>query len=140
MGALRGAKARKEGVDMIEPKVGDTIWVFDENHRVYSKDDDGRSFGRPIWREYWRKRTITGENRRSWLISGGGKCPKKRGYWDKRTFAFSEVEIDELEWEETHAHQIRRAVSNMTDKNEATIAKLKAIAEIIGYKSGEVSQ
>lgn len=119
---------------MSEPKVGGVIWVYDVNRRVYAKDQEGRSVGSPIWRDHWREVKIASETSRSWVSQFGDKYPKKRDYWQKRYCAFSQDEIDELEWEQAHAHQIRMAVYNMTTKNEETLAKLKAIGEIIGYK------
>lgn len=111
------------------PKVGDRIWFFDENRRRYR---DGES--RPIWREHWRPFYIVGENRVSWLLTtslGGvpfNKCPKKRKGIDMKRWAFSEEEIDELEWDSVHRHRIIDKA-----RYDLTTAQLREIAKMIGY-------
>lgn len=114
-------------------QVGETIWVFDVNRRVYRRDKDGKAYGSPIWREHWVSYKVTGETSRSWLLEYGGKCPKKRDMHDMRKFAFSQAEIDERQWHEDHAHQIRRKVAYAT----LTTDQWKQIAAIIGYKENE---
>ena len=108
------------------PKVGDTIWVFDRNHREYSKDNGSA----PIWRAHWRPRKVTGETSRSWVLEYGGKCPKKRRTIDMSAFAFSQEEIAEQEWVRQHPAYIRRQLMY----EPLTIPQWKQIAEIIGYK------
>ena len=53
------------------PEIGDPVWYFDENHRVYERDENGRSHGGPIWREHWRPAEVVGETRVSWIIGAG---------------------------------------------------------------------
>lgn len=50
--------------------IGDSVWVFDENRRVYTKPANGKiySSGPPIWREHWRQMWIIGETNRSWIL------------------------------------------------------------------------
>jgi len=46
-------------------KVGDTVWVFDINRRVY----DGNGLGaKIIYREHFRPVHIIGETSRSWIL------------------------------------------------------------------------
>ena len=117
----------------ITPKVGDSIWVFDINHREYRRDANGRSAGGPIWRKHWVERRIVGETSRSFDLGYYGKCPKKRDATDKHTFAFSIAEIDQIEWAEEHGREIARLVQY----GRFSIEQLKQIAEIIGYKPEE---
>lgn len=56
-----------------EIKIGTRLWCFDTNHRIYEKEDDGRSSsgssGGPIYEKYFRERYVVGENKKSWLVS-----------------------------------------------------------------------
>ena len=104
--------------------IGKKIWIMDQNHRVYRKDEKGRSIGGPIWREYWGEVEITGETKLSWLTSWGQKIPKKGGYG----IAFTEEEVNRLAYVEENKYRISDAVRNLE------YDKLKQVAEIIGYK------
>ena len=49
-------------------KVGDKVWLFDFNRRVYPKEGGmGRS---PIYSEHFYQCEIDGETSRSWIVSG----------------------------------------------------------------------
>lgn len=98
-------------------------WVYDDNRRIYRKDDRGRSYGSPIYREHWRKVNIVGQNRVSWLLEFGGKVPKKGGYG----IAFSEEEVDRDVWKKENAYRI----AELTHRQPYEV--LKQIAELIGY-------
>jgi hypothetical protein len=124
-------------------KIGDSVWIFQPEHRVYQQDENGRSFGAPIWREHWREHFVIGETSRSWLIgwrkySAPGmyvlKLPKSSS--DRiscaggrsATVAFSQAEIDEREWVHDHCHYIANQVKYLD------YATLRKIAELIGYE------
>lgn len=47
-------------------KVGDKVWLFSSNRRVYIKD--GKHQGSPVYSEHFFDRTITGETSRSWIV------------------------------------------------------------------------
>lgn len=51
-----------------QPHIGMTVWQFDPNRRVYPRDDNGRAFGGPIWREHWVRLCVIGETSKSWLV------------------------------------------------------------------------
>jgi len=55
-------------------QVGDKVWLFDGNRRVYKKN--GESFTAPIYEEHFYLAIIDGETSRSWLI-GRNKYSKK---------------------------------------------------------------
>ena len=93
------------------PQVGDTIWIFNINRRVYQRDEKGRAFGGPIWREHWGPDQITGETSRSWLTKWGNKIPKN-GKADG--VAFSEIEIDQAAYVNDKAHRVARAVQSLS--------------------------
>jgi hypothetical protein len=104
-------------------KIGDTIWIFDSNRRVYARGAGGAHQG-PIWREHWRPHVIVGETSRSWLTYHGNKIAK-RGT-DPRNVAFSEAEIDRAVWVHDNAIKISRRVMACSD-----FEKLKAIETIL---------
>jgi hypothetical protein len=116
--------------------VGSTVWVFDYNHRVYTKAPDGSVYGgRVIWREHWRPKTITGETSRSWIVQEHPwtptiKIPKK----DPPThiYAFSEDEVIQRAWVNDHAHKIAEIINRRID-----YSTLRKVAEVIGYKGDE---
>jgi hypothetical protein len=113
--------------------IGDPIWMFDINHRVYRRDKDGRAYGGPIWREHWRKYLIIGENRVSWLVGYDHssrvieKCPKKNH--NPQKWAFSEQEIDNAAWVHEHRYPIAEAVRGCSDH-----AVLKQVAALVGWQ------
>ncbi len=84
--------------------IGSPIWFFDQNRRVYQKDERGHSFGAPIWREHWGRLEIIGETPRSWCLGlPGGRHivakPPKSAFRDgacPRDYALSEEHIDRL--------------------------------------------
>lgn len=108
------------------PEKPNHIWVFDINRRIYGPDNPG-----PIWREHWKKCEVLGETSRSWILDRHGqiKVPKKRNEIQRRIFAFSESEIDDLEWVEKHKYKIAREVELSSNP-----AVLRTIASLVGYK------
>ena len=51
-------------------KVGDKVWIFDTNRRVYPKVN-GRVTGGPIYAEHFVQAEITGETSKSWIVREG---------------------------------------------------------------------
>lgn len=102
------------------------VWVFDSNRRVYRRDEDGRPYGGPIWREHWRRHEIVGETTRSWITKHGTKIPKKGGYG----IAFTEEEIDRAAYIQDNRHRIADRVLRLDDHDT-----LKRIAELVGYEA-----
>ena len=106
--------------------IGNFIWIFDINYRVYKKEESGRSFGAPIWKDHWRKYVIVGETSRSWIIDRWDtKIPKKGGHG----IAFSEEEINKLAFVEENKYRIAKMVE------KCGYEKLIAIANIVDYKT-----
>jgi hypothetical protein len=133
----RACRALREGVALASarpysitgqendmPKVGDTIWIFDINRRVYARDADGRATGGPIWREHWRPHVIVGETSRSWLTYRGKKIAKSGT--DPSLVLFSEAEIDRAVWVRDNVRRISTRVWACDD-----LEKLKAIEAIL---------
>ena len=111
-------------------KIGDPVWVFYENHRVYRPARPGEDGfrGGPIWRAHWQKQTVVGETARSWVLGDGSKVPKKGA--DHGLFAFSEADIDKRAWVHENRHHISRVVGLIEDHD-----LLRKVAELIGYEN-----
>lgn len=101
------------------------IWVFDENRRVYRRNEQGRPVGGPIWREHWRKVTVVGETSRSWVTAWGQKIPKS----GRRGVVFSEEEIDRAAYVRDNAVKIANEVRRVDSYD-----LLKQIAALVGYE------
>jgi hypothetical protein len=115
-------------------KIGDTIYKFDENHRVYRKGPDGRATGGPIYAEYFVPYEIKGETKQSWLtgymsdikvnkktLRSAGQSGFSGHQW------FTAESKDAHLWVAEHRRGIERALLS------ATVDQLKRIAEIVGY-------
>jgi hypothetical protein len=114
---------------MAEIGIGSTVWVFDENHRVYARDANGRAPGGPIYREHWVPVTITSETRVSWVINRWDKkLPKKRPAGYRPRYCVSQAEIDEECWADDYRYAIVRHVEWCDP------ATLRKVAELVGYK------
>ncbi len=119
-------------------KLGHPVWLFDENHRVYTERKKGGLSGRLIWREHWRKYEIVGETTQSWLIGYNSfvrvKIPKKKPREKDWLVAFSQAEIDERVWLHDNAYFLGEFVGRLTDH-----ALLREVAAKVGYKDREQS-
>ena len=97
-------------------KVGDKVWLFDFNRRVYPKN--GSISNSPIYSEYFYQATIDGETSRSWIVLCQ-KFPKKNPiglYTDKQ-------KADKI-WVNENRYRIVKLVEN------CSIEKLKQIEEL----------
>lgn len=122
-----------------ELRVGSTVWVFDQNHRVYPPTPKGRlcSDG-PIYREHWVARQIVGDNKATWLLNGGHKVPKRkdpdaihlktRGRDRNLRVAVSLQEVDDDCWANDRRRDVVRAVER------CDIAALRQIAGLLGVE------
>lgn len=116
-------------------KIGDILYRFDGNYRVYPKrEEGGLPRGGPIYREHFRPSAIIGETRLSWVIDGDYKvskrdmsCPAAKQCGGRGIFTLQEMEDDI--WSHEHRHKIGRLIE-MCD-----IDKLKKVAELLEYKS-----
>ena len=125
-------------------KVGDTIWRFDSNHRVYPerpKDARGKTdydiSRSPIYRGYWVPVEITGETSRSWLTIRG-KAPKRAPDLRRQGWAFTQKDVDDDCWVNERLHKLNRALSCGLRRHDPNIReKMEKIAEIIGFKQEE---
>lgn len=121
-------------------KVGDTVWLFDENRRVYAprKEGQGLSSGPPIFREHFVPHEIVGETIRTWLVGKGTlenvrKKDLTYRHWNGgrvRIFT-SEQEVDDACYVHDTRHKIGRAVERCRDA-----VLLKQIAALVGVAEG----
>lgn len=112
------------------PKIGDTVYQFDVNRRVYKKDAAGHSTGGPIYREHFRPYVIVGEDKRSWILDtperswAGEPFPGKVA----KAKVLTADEMDADCWRHDHRYQLSQAISRCND-----VAILKQIAALVGY-------
>lgn len=118
-------------------KVGDTIWCFDVNRRVYDKPGMG---GKIIYREHFAPHQIGSETKQSWLITDGYSVVKV----NKKTMRqaanngwggwqwFSKQDMEDSIYVHDNKHQIVRQIQTISDA-----PLLRAVAAAIGYKEGE---
>ena len=116
-------------------KVGDRLWRFDINRRVYN--GSGMN-SRIIYAEHFTPHTITGETVKSWLIAGDyGDAIRvskselreagKGGYGGHQWFTDSGREDDI--WRHVH----RSKITDLVDR--ADPALLRKVAEVVGYQA-----
>ena len=120
-------------------QIGDKVWIFDSNHRVY-KDDKGNKLVRCWYRGYFVERYILGETNQSWIIGYENasaddrynvKVNKKTLTYKRETpydgiLYTSEDTIDQLCWIHDNQYEIMEQVRKCNDYN-----KLKKIQEIL---------
>jgi hypothetical protein len=120
--------------------VGSTVWVFDENRRVYppEKMSPGQLWPSraPIWREHWRPTVIKGETRVSWILENGRKLSKRDLAGDKvRGVLTSEADLDAACYVHKHANKISDRVGRLSGGLKAA-AVLRQIAALVEYDDG----
>lgn len=105
--------------------VGDKFYIFDDNRRIYKRDENGRSSGSPIFREKFVQVEIVGETSRSWVFSYYGETKvSKKDPWKKiHTLKM----VNDKVWLKEHAYKLGEKVQQCRD-----IAKMKQIAVIVG--------
>lgn len=99
--------------------IGDTVYYFDQNRRIYPKDEDGRQIGRPIYLEHFRPVVIMGEVAKSWLLNVsvtiGDRSVTKVSKAVAETMFFTMDEVDKAVWVEENAYRIRSFVRDCDD-------------------------
>lgn len=110
--------------------VGSTVWIFDENRRVYPKAEKGRLWasGGPIYREHWTPAKIISETSRSWITDRWDRKVPKKG--DHPGVCFTQKEVDDAVWMNDHKYKVAKAVERCRD-----VEAMKAIARIVGYET-----
>lgn len=106
------------------PKVGDTVWVFDVDRRIYPKPEPGRIWasGGPIFREHFVPRTIVDETRKSWHLNDRTKIDKRtkqsakdaRGY---RKQIYNATQVDDLCYVHDRRYELSQLVLRCDNAN-----------------------
>jgi hypothetical protein len=104
-----------------------TIWVRNENLRVYAPGGSGG----PLESGHWQEVEITGETRVSWVTKRAGKFPKK--YPPYPNYRFTRAEVDDCIFVQENRHKIADVIERSRDAS-----KLRKIAEIVGYRKGKL--
>ena len=102
-----------------EIKVGSTVWMWERGE--------------------WKQKTVTGENRASWIVGKGWdqvriakkdiSCTRKDKRGNFAVVFWSPEEIEQYEWVRRNDLPIGNAVQYSSD-----YATLRKIADLIGYK------
>ncbi len=108
-------------------KIGDTLFNMNTNRRVYRDRNSMADYTK-----YFAPRTIVGETSKSWVMCDGAKVNKKTldsachfgdcGYFTVRG-------MDDDIYRNTNIHKIESRLRG------ATVAQLRAVADIIGYSA-----
>lgn len=107
--------------------VGDTVFVFDINHREYKRDKNGRTVGGPIYAKYFVETKIVGETPRSWIVDmSSRKYKKKPDNFVNGVLTYEQV----LEQVYLHDHRYRIS-EQVKGVNDTTI--LREVAKLVGY-------
>jgi hypothetical protein len=123
-------------------KVGDIVWVFNQNRRVY-RQENGRSVGGLIFRDHFIPEKIVGETERSWLVGRPErpiKIPKKGDAvrysastaYGRTTVYMTQEAVNAACFAHDHRWKIGKAVEACMD-----VAVLRQIAALVGYKAEE---
>ena len=109
-------------------QIGDPVWIWDINRRVYRKDESGRSMGGgPIWREHFREQRIESETSRSWVTNYGLKIPKNgKPSWE---VCWTQEEINRR----SYVHEASVPVSDLV-RRVRDYDLMKQIAALVGYE------
>lgn len=109
-------------------RVGDILYNFDGNRRVYA---DGMRGG-PIYEKHFAQHIIVGETKVSWLVGPSFIKVNKKNLTSSCQFAdrgyFTKSGMDADIWFNEHRYKIVRGVER------AGLEQLKEIARIIGYQ------
>lgn len=115
-------------------KIGDTVWRFDGNRRVYRQPGTYSGGGAPIYREHFEPLKIVGETKVSWIMERGWKANKKTLKGEASSFEyggrgfFTAEQLEDDIWQHEHRHGIRALF------DRASPAQLKQIAAILGFQ------
>ena len=116
-------------------QIGDILWRFDSNRRVYRDPTSISGGGGPIYREHFEPLKIISENKVSWILERGWKVRKSDLKGEAKSFHYGGrgfFTADDMEkdiWSHEHRHKIADMI-----QRAATVAQLKQIAELVGYE------
>ncbi|KLU62292.1 hypothetical protein CEB3_c13360 [Peptococcaceae bacterium CEB3] len=111
-------------------QVGDRVWIFDENNRVY-RDAAGNETLSPWYRGHFVEHFVVGETRHSWILARSATTHPKRGFKipkkdaEKHVFV-SEEAVEKACWVQSNRYRIAKAVEESADYD-----MLRQIGEIL---------
>ena len=107
-------------------KVGDTVYIFNENRRVYPPAPKGHLWppGGPIYREHFRPVQIVGETKVSWILQYDNRKVNKKTLEGIYTIE----QVDDRCWKNDHAHKLLEYV-----RSNASVYQLKEIAALMNW-------
>lgn len=114
--------------DIAALKIGDTLFHFSSNHRVYGDN------GRTGYADHFVPYKITGQNRVSWIVGTDQFKVSKKDLACKPAWQFggrgffTKVGMADDIWNHEHRYKLARAVES------APTDQLRAIAKLIGYE------
>lgn len=112
-------------------KVGDCLFEFNENHRVYKTDANGAN--RVVYRKHFLQHWIIGEEGRSWVVVSS---PPGERQWGKEKIGKSSVgkgkwftadQMEDKVWAREHRYAVTRLLEH------ADVPTLRRIADALGY-------
>ena len=118
-------------------EVGQRVWFFNENNRVYAKTPEERSVhgSGPIYEKHFVEKIVSGIEGRSYVMNYPGWEGKFSGHKVSFKLAerthYTDAEKDDDVWVRHHRYGIVRRVER------ANHGTLKKIAELVGYKPDE---
>lgn len=124
---------------MSELKVGDTVWLHDDNAGRYHSHKHDLTLAERYRLEFV-EHEIVGETSRSWLVGlehDPTKVSKKDftyATWNtgrKRMFV-SPAEVDDEVFRRAHRHKVAEVVGRLSD-----VKLLREVARLIGYEEGD---
>jgi hypothetical protein len=118
---------------MADLKVGDVLWRFDQNCRVYPTDAAGKTIpGGPIYSRHFRPVVIIGETRGTWLVGDHGRwkvnkktlrTAKDADGWHVQMF--TKEQMDDMVYVNDHALPLSEKVRSCRN-----VMLLKQIAQL----------
>jgi hypothetical protein len=107
-------------------QIGDTLYNFDVNRRVYTKPENG--FGKIIYSKHFHPLKIIGETRMSWLLEHGYRAKKKGDDPMSRGGFYTAEEMADNIWVNDHRHKVR----DLLDR--APAEQIRQVAAVLGYQ------
>lgn len=104
-------------------KVGDKVWTFDENRRIYV--GSGIYGAKIIYAGHFVHEEIVGETSRSWIV---GRRKKKISKKKSEGIIFTDEQKDANIWMHDYRYKIIQMVEQCRN-----VDTLRKIAEIVGY-------
>lgn len=113
------------------PRPGQTVWLFDQNHRVYDNPRDW-SNRRIIYAEHWIETTVVKAGPKNLTLATRAvlQWDDHAGVYRTSTehVAFTRDEVDADIWRANNRHRLTNMVGECKD-----VAVLKQIAALVGY-------